>query len=152
MFSKKLLSLAEANMKAVQGGMKNGFASAEDAVEKAFVAYTNAYGMGKLTKKHTYSVVVFSEEKGYGKGVSYDKPTVRCEVWFTGGKATEAVFTREFLHPGQRVWSKVFTYGYEARKAALRGFLGTDHPMPTGEGNMEFDMLLQGMRDFAVYG
>ena len=150
--NKAVLKSATAELASVQGKMENGFVSVESAMEKVLKAYDTAFEKGCVVKKLSYVVTAYSQEEGYKRSSTYKKPTVKCTVRIVGGKVKDIQFDRDSLYPGENVWSKVLTDGYESRKAALARFIGTDHPFRTGEENCTWDTMLHNMRDFAVYG
>ena len=150
--NKFVLKRATEELASVQGKMENGFTSVESAMETVLTAYDRAFEQGNLVKKLSYVVTAYSQDEGYKQSSSYKKPTVKCTVRFVGGKVKDIQFDRASLYPGENVWSKVLTDGYESRKAALSRFMGTDHPFRTGDENATWDAMLHNMRDFAVYG
>lgn len=152
MANKSTIKTAKADLEATQGKMENGFASVESAMEKVLKAYDTAFDKGFVVKKLSYVVTAYSQTEGYRRSSVYKKPTVKCTVRIVGGKVTDVQFDRDSLYPGENVWSKVVTDGYESRKAALSRFMGTDHPFRTADENCTWDAMLHNMRDFAVYG
>lgn len=152
MANKSTLKTAKADLEATQGKMENGFASVEAAMEKVLKAYDTAFDKGFVVKKLSYVVTAYSQDEGYKRSSVYKKPTVKCTVRIVGGKVKDIQFDRDSLYPGENVWSKVVTDGYESRKAALSRFMGTDHPFRTADENCTWDAMLHNMRDFAVYG
>ena len=152
MANKSTLKTAKADLEATQGKMENGFASVESAMEKVLKAYDTAFDKGFVVKKLSYVVTAYSQDEGYKRSSVYKKPTVKCTVRIVGGKVKDIQFDRDSLYPGENVWSKVVTDGYESRKAALSRFMGTDHPFRTADENCTWDAMLHNMRDFAVYG
>ena len=152
MATKTTIKNARADLEATQGKMENGFASVEAALGKILTAYDRAFDRGYVVKKLSYVVTAYSQTEGYSRSSSYKKPTVKCTVRIVGGKVKDIQFDRDSLYPGENVWSKVVTDGYESRKEALDKFIGTDHPFRTGNENAVWDAMLHNMRDFAVYG
>lgn len=150
--TKTVLNGATKELASVQGKMENGFSSVESAMEKVLKAYDTAFEKGCVVKKLSYVVTAYSQTEGYSRSSSYKKPTVKCTVRIVGGKVKDIRFDRDSLYPGENVWSKVVTDGYESRKEALDRFIGTGHPFRTADENCTWDTMLHNMRDFAVYG
>jgi hypothetical protein len=149
--NKTVLNGATKELASVQGKMENGFSSVESAMEKVLKAYDTAFEKGCVVKKLSYVVTAYSETEGYSRSSSYKKPTVKCTVRIVGGKIKDIQFDRDSLYPGEKVWNKVVTDGYESRKVALDKFIGT-HPFRTADENCTWDTMLHNMCDFAVYG
>lgn len=152
MATKTTIKNAKADLEATQGKMENGFASVEAALGKILTAYDRAVEKGGVVKKLSYVVTTYSQTEGYRRSSTYKKPTVKCTVRIVGGKIKDIQFDRDSLYPGENVWSKVVTDGYESRKAALDTFIGTGHPFRTADDNCTWDTMLHNMCDFAVYG
>jgi hypothetical protein len=113
----------------------------------------------RLHRDCCYQVVEYTDNDGYAKSCKYKKEVVRvvAVVKVVSGKEARLQsldVDRTELYPGEHVSSKVKTYGEEARKAALKAFLGSESPLMTvggySEAVKEWNEVVGKMHDFAL--
>lgn len=114
---------------------------------------------GRLHRDCCYQVVEYTDNDGYAKSCKHNKEVIRVVAVVKIVSSKEArlqslALDRTPLYPGMHVSSKVKTYGEEARKVALKEFLGSECPLMTvngySESVKEWNEVVGKMCDFEV--